>query len=496
MIVVEELTVRLGQRTLAGPISFTARPGEITALVGESGSGKTTTGLAVLGEFPPGAVVGGVVERGGGRVGYLPQHPGPALTPSRRIGSVLREIAAVRGAQDIEAAVGQAVARAHVDPGLLRRFPHQLSGGQQQRAVLALALIGDPECLVVDEPTTGQDPAHRDALAAELASLRADGTAIILLSHDLSLVRRLADETLVLRRGEVVEQGRTVWTDLREPYTRQLLAAGLTILPAGRPASAPADSPVLRVERMSARYGRRGAPVLQDLDLRLERGSTLTVRGSSGAGKSTLARCLAGLHRPYAGELRIADRVTPWPIRSRGGADRARIQYIFQDARAAFDPFRPIGAQVIRPAVNLRGEHRSTTEKALAEIAGEVGLRPELFTRRAAQLSGGELQRAALARALLAHPDILVCDEITTGLDAVTRDAVLDLLERRVRDGMALVVITHEERVARRFADRVLWLGAREDIARDSLVGSGRLVHDERGPVPAGGGDLEAQHLR
>lgn len=463
MIVVEGLTVRLGQRTLVGPISFTARPGEIVALVGESGSGKTTTGLAVLGEFPGDSVVVGTVESDLGRVGYLPQHSGPALTPSRRVGSVLREVAAVRGTGDIAAAVAHAVARAHFDPALLRRFPHQLSGGQQQRAVLALALIGDPECLVVDEPTTGQDPGHRDLLAAELESLRDDGTAIILLSHDLSLVRRLADYTLVLRRGDVVEQGRTVWTDPREPYTRQLFRAGSMEIPAGRSASAAADSPVLRVEGLSARYGRGGVPVLQDLDLRLERGSTLTVRGPSGAGKSTLARCLAGLHEPFAGELRLAEKVTPWAARFRSRADRSRLQYVFQDARAAFDPFRPIGAQAIRPAVNLRGENPSATANSLADIAGEVGIRPEHFARRAAQLSGGELQRAALARALLVHPDILVCDEITTGLDAVTREAVLDLLERRVRDGMALILITHEDRVARRFADRVLALGAVDD---------------------------------
>ncbi|WP_168217920.1 ABC transporter ATP-binding protein [Occultella kanbiaonis] len=457
MIGVEDLTVQLDHRTVVGPISFTAGPGEVIALVGESGSGKTTTGLAVMGEFPSGARVAGVVRSDPRRIGYVPQHPGAVLTPSRRVGSLLREVARVRGRAGTES-VARAVARAHLDPALLRRFPHQLSGGQQQRAVFALALIGDPDCLVVDEPTTGQDPGHRDALAAELESLREEGTAIILLSHDLALVRRLADDTLVLRRGAVVEHGRDLWAHPREPYTRQLIEAGIGEPPAGRTASAPTSSPVLRVDRLTAGYGRRGDPVLDEVELRLERGSTLTVRGPSGAGKSTLARCLAGLHQPHGGELRLAGRVTPWAVRARTGADRALVQYVFQDARAAFDPFRPIGAQVIRPVVNLRGDGRAEVAAALADVAGQVGLEPDHLARRVSQLSGGELQRAALARALLARPDVLICDEITTGLDAVTREAVLDLLERMVDGGMALVIITHEDRVARRFADRVLSL--------------------------------------
>ncbi|MFC7624359.1 ABC transporter ATP-binding protein [Microlunatus sp. GCM10028923] len=465
---VRGFTARAGGRTIVEPLSFRVGRGEVLALVGESGSGKTTTGLALLGEAMPGVVTAGSVAVDRDRVGYVPQHPGSVLTPSRRVGSVLTEIALARlrrapraGRRAAATAlVRRAAERASLDPDLLSRFPHQLSGGQQQRVVLAQALIGDPVLLVADEPTTGLDLALRDAVVAEFADLVGQGLALVLLSHDLGIVRRLADRTVVLRGGVVVEQGPDVWTAPASPYTRRLLAdADAAERLAGRaaPARAEAAPAALSVSGLEAGY-RRGSPVLHGIDLEVAGGECLVIDGPSGAGKSTLGRCIAGLHLPTAGRLRLDGRPVRWPAGRRSRDDLARSQYVFQDARSSFEPFHPVGEQAARTAIRLRGLAAPDARRAAAAAFARVGLADGLLDRRVTELSGGELQRAALARALLAEPGVLVCDEVTTGLDPVTRSRLLDLLDELRRDGLALVMITHEPAVVGRLADRVLRL--------------------------------------
>ena len=215
---IRDLRVEVDGRAIVDGVSLQALPGKVTALVGASGSGKTTTGLALLGEYPPGARVTGEVRRGGRRlVGYVPQHPAAVLNPARRIGALLTTSPAPKyatcPAAERRTAARERVLRALADAQLhdaetlLRRYPHQLSGGQQQRVVLAQALLLGARVIVADEPTTGQDALTKSRIVDQLAAVAARGIAVVLLSHDLDVVRALADEVLVMRGGRVVESG-------------------------------------------------------------------------------------------------------------------------------------------------------------------------------------------------------------------------------------------------------------------------------------------------
>lgn len=455
---IRNLRVEVGGRAIVDGVSLRALPGKVTALVGASGSGKTTTGLALLGEYPPGThVTGDVRLTAEGPVGYIPQHPAAVLNPARRISALLTDIARAqvrhlpRGRR--RAAARERVLHALTEAqlpdaeALLRRYPHQLSGGQQQRVVLAQALLLGARVVVADEPTTGQDALTKSRIVDQLAALAARGIAVVLLSHDLDVVRALADEVLVMRAGQVVESGpaHRVWLAPQHAWTRELLREQ----PEFTPPETAAGRPVLRIRDLTAHHrdGTRGtteAVHVPELDLRA--GECLAVVGRSGSGKTTLARCLAGLHRDHGGEILLDDAPLPRSLRDRDRAQLAAVQYVFQDARAAFDEHRPVLHQIARTAIRLRGtEPSAATQEALTTLTS-LGLPEVLVRRRPGQLSGGELQRAALARALLARPRVLICDEITSGLDTITRRGILDLLTALLhdRDDLSLVLITHD----------------------------------------------------
>ncbi|MDN3238334.1 ABC transporter ATP-binding protein [Glycomyces tritici] len=468
---VSDLHVRAGGNTLLDGVGFDVAAGRMLAVVGASGSGKTTTASALLGALRPGADATGTVEVGGvdalrcapGALpaAYLPQHPAAVLNPVRRIGGVLTDIARASGGGEVRARVADAMHRAGLDdPALLRRFHHQLSGGQQQRLVLAQAFLCEARLLVVDEPTTGQDLAHRDQVAAELRLAVANGLAVVLLSHDLDLVAAISDETAVLERGSIVEHGTTgaVFERPAHEYTRRLLAARTGSGPRVATTGAPAP---IRIEGtgLTVTAGRARTRILDEVDFHVRAGECLAIVGASGSGKTTLARCIAGLQRADAGSLALDGVPLSLGDRRRTRAERAKVQYVFQDARGAFDEHRDIVSQVARTAIRLRA---LTTREARAEaerLLDEVGLTTATASRRRDRLSGGQLQRAALARALAARPDVLICDEITSGLDAITQRGILDLLdELMARTGVSLLLITHEPAVADRLADRTLRL--------------------------------------
>ncbi|MFB6835725.1 ABC transporter ATP-binding protein [Streptomyces sp. NPDC056361] len=475
---ISRLRVEIDGRAIVDGIDLRVLPGTITALVGASGSGKTTTGLALLGAYPDGARVSGHVRVPDGPVGYIPQHPAAVLNPARRIGALLGDIARTqvghlprrgRRAAVRERVIG-ALAQARLPDAetILRRYPHQLSGGQQQRVVLAQALLLGTKVLVADEPTTGQDPLTKRGIVDRLAAVARDGIAVVLLSHDLDVVRALADEVLVLRNGRVVESGAPERLRLapRHPWTAELLASASGGTPIG---PATTGDTVLTTGPLTARHGRTAVLRLPGLTLRA--GECLAVVGRSGSGKTTLARSLAGLHRHHDADLLLDGLPLPRSLRDRTRRQLAAVQYVFQDAAAAFDEHRPVLHQVARTAVRLRGTAEAAAlNEALTTLAA-LGLTEAVARRRPGALSGGELQRAALARALLARPRVLICDEITSGLDTVTRQGLLDTLAGLMADrrDLSLVLVTHDMSTA-------------TTASRIAVLEAGHLV--EEGPAP------------
>jgi peptide/nickel transport system ATP-binding protein len=485
LVRVADLRATVGGKILVADIDFHIAPGEVLAIVGASGSGKTTIGSALLGALKRGVVATGAVEVAGVDVlhcapsevpaAYLPQHPAAVLNPVRRIGGVLHDIATAsdrrrrtggasdrsgrnpaRGGGTGEAErITSALHRVGLDdPTLLRRFPHQLSGGQQQRLVLAQAFLCEAKLLVADEPTTGQDPGHRAQVAAELRLAAANGMAVVLLSHDLDLVEAISDDTVVLESGKMREHRPTaeLFAEPRHDYTRRLLAARAV---ERAPAVGAEVSIRIAGRGLTVEVG-RGHRILDGVDFEARQGECLAVIGASGSGKTTLARTVAGLQQATVGDLRLGDAPLPVKGRRRTRAERSRVQYVFQDARASFDEHRSIADQVARSAIRLRGMDTEAAKTEAERVLAAVGLAVETAGRRRDKLSGGQLQRAALARALAAGPEVLVCDEITSGLDAITQRGVLDLLAALKADGLTILLITHEQAVADQLADKVL----------------------------------------
>lgn len=493
---VEDLRVTVGGRILVNGVSFTVLSGRCTALTGPSGSGKSTTGLALLGEYPAGARVTGSVEVAG-PAGYIPQQPAAVLNPARRAGALLTDIARAAGGGRTERAgrVGAALRAAQIgDPELvLRSYPHQLSGGQQQRAVLAQALLAGTPVVVADEPTTGQDPLTKERVVAELRAVLGRGVGVVLLSHDAEVVRELADDVVVLGEGRAMAAppGATSRRTPRSAVTtpQPTTADGGPTGPVERPPHpGRGAAAALRVESVTAWHGRRrsGPTVLHGASLVLGSGECLAVVGRSGSGKTTLARCLAGLHRRWSGRVLLGDEPLPRSVRNRDRSELAAVQYVFQDARASFAAYRPLSDQVARTAVRLRGADPDAARTEAVSALATVGLDADTAARPPGGLSGGELQRAALIRALLARPRVLLCDEITAGLDPVARQGICTLLAELATgsgggvlsgEGMALVVITHDLSVAAHLADRIAVL----DDGRVVESGPARQVLSEPG---------------
>ncbi|TCC56468.1 ABC transporter ATP-binding protein [Kribbella pittospori] len=453
-----------GHAVLVDGVSFVVGVGEVTALVGASGSGKTTSALALLGEVGEGVRLEGRVEVGGevivdgngvteaaagvrGRVvAYMPQHPGSALNPARRIGTTLRELEGLhhRGESVVPGALR--AAQLPADRETLRRFPHQFSGGQRQRVALAQALTCRPKVLVLDEPSTGLDSITRLQLVHELRELAADGLGILLLSHDLDLVRALATRVVVLSAGRVIDSG---GPDVL-PEAPDLERSGTTA----------AGHPLLQAMKLSASLRPRGRdPILHEIDLAVRPGACVGVVGRSGSGKTTLARCLAGLHERYTGGLLLDDEPLP-VLRKRSRPQNRRVQYVWQEVRGSFDERRPVDQQVARTAQRLRGlDPKQAHAEAVATLA-RLGVSAMTAARTPSRLSGGELQRAALARAVLAHPDVLICDEITTALDDRGTALVVELLTELKDRGTALIWIGHDLGLVAAVSDHVLVIDA------------------------------------
>ncbi|WP_418119225.1 ABC transporter ATP-binding protein [Variovorax sp. 350MFTsu5.1] len=487
-LTVENLSISAGTATLVDNLSFSVQPGEVLALIGESGSGKTTTALALMGHARHGcSISGGRVRIGdtdvlaldaraqralrGRTVAYIAQSAAASFNPSRMIMDQVVEPTVIHGLCRRAEAEAKAVQLfrelALPDPeGIGSRYPHQVSGGQLQRLMAAMALIGDPDLVILDEPTTALDVTTQiEVLRAFRRVVRERRATAVYVSHDLAVVAQMADHILVLRNGTMRELNATgqILTAPADDYTRSLLAAARPQV--RTPANATDDGRelLLEVRQLSAGYGpvdaqgRPAKPILQDIDLKLYRGQAIGVIGESGSGKTTLARAVAGLLKPSSGSVLFHGRELKPTLQQRERDELRRIQIVFQMADTALNPSQIIERILARPLEFYKGLRGEPLRRRIGELLDLVKLPRTVGGRLPGGLSGGQKQRVNLARALAAEPDLILCDEVTSALDTVVGAAVLDLMAELRRElGVSYLFISHDLHTVRAVCDEIV----------------------------------------
>jgi microcin C transport system ATP-binding protein len=495
LLQVQHLYVGFGGQDVVKDLSFSIQAGEKLALVGESGSGKTITALSLLrlvgdAQLRGEALMGGrnllqIPEREmravrGDEIAVIFQEPMTALNPLMTMGAQIAEVLQLKQGLGDKAAWAQAVQLLATTgiPEPERRagsYPHQLSGGQRQRAMIAMALASRPKLLIADEPTTALDVSLRGQILELLSDLqRQTGMAVLLITHDLPLVRHFADRVAVMEKGRLVEQGpvQEVFAAPQHPYTQKLLASTPQRQVVARQPDAPA---VLQTQGLEVAYAtplpgirgwfRKGRfEALRGASMVLGRGQTLGVIGESGSGKSTLAQAILGL-LPSHGELRIEQQSWQRPPQRNSAANqqlRRKVQVVFQDPFSSLSPRMTVqeivgeGLQLAQPAL-VAAQLREQVLAMLHEVGMTEAQFPGLLDRYPHEFSGGQRQRLAIARALIVDPEILVLDEPTSALDVTIQQQVLGLLQRLQRErGLSYLLITHDVAVIRAMAHEVL----------------------------------------
>ncbi|QEI06587.1 ABC transporter ATP-binding protein [Pigmentiphaga aceris] len=486
LLTVENLQIRAG---VDGPLavddlSFTMAAGEIVALVGESGSGKTMAARSAIGLLPaPMQVCAGSITFQGARldasdakamrrvrgahIGMVFQEPMVSLNPALTIGRQMSEALALHtklNANDIRQRCLTMLQRIGIKDAerCLASYPHQFSGGMRQRIMLASVMLLSPALLIADEPTTALDClAQLDVIELMLELTREQGTAILFISHDLSLVARYANKVIVMRNGKAVEQGRTqdILLSPKAEYTRQLLDA----LPRrGALAALPEHArPLLDVTGVSIEHPgpraffRRSKPnrVVHDVDLSIAPGETLALVGGSGSGKTTLGRAVVGLVNPCAGEISFQGLDI---LKAGNRVHRLQCQMIFQDPYSSLNPRMKVGDILAEPLRHEPDMNAAARAARVSDTLVDVGLAAHFADRFPHQLSGGQRQRVAIGRALVRRPRLVIADEPISALDMTIQKQILELFERLQKQyGFACLFISHDLAAVERIAHRV-----------------------------------------
>jgi len=463
---------------------------EILCIVGESGSGKSMVSRAILGLFASSKIrirSGSILFNGEDLARATParlralrtrhiamvfQEPMTALNPVMKIGRQILEVLDVHGdgpPQGRRQRVLDILEAVNLPdpPRIFDAYPHQLSGGQRQRAMIAMALVLEPDVLIADEPTTALDVTTQAQILALIREIqRKRQMGVLFITHDFGVVADIADRIVVMQHGKVVEQGTAeeVLSAPRAAYTRDLLAAVPALKPPAGPTRFDAQPDVLRVEGLSKTYGLAGwlpgsrgrqVQAVKSVSLTVRRGETLGIVGESGSGKSTLARCITRLIDPDGGQIRV-NGVDLVPLGQRAlRAERRRMQMVFQDPYGSLDPRKTVGSLIAEGPI-VHGTAPDAARARAVELLELVGLDRRALERFPHEFSGGQRQRIGLARALALDPDILVLDEPVSALDVLVQEQVLKLLaDIRVRLGLTVLFITHDLRVACQVCDRI-----------------------------------------
>ncbi|HEY1127809.1 MAG TPA: ABC transporter ATP-binding protein [Roseateles sp.] len=488
-------------RRLIDNVSFAIQAGQVLALVGESGSGKTLAGRTVLRLLPPQLKqVSGTLTFAGQDLASLPeseirklrgsamgmvfQEPMVSLNPAMRIGEQLCEGLLLHEALSRAEAHERAVAMLRrvriADPeACMKSFPHQFSGGMRQRIMLASVMLVKPRLLIADEPTTALDSLSQREVMEIMAELtRTEGTAVLLITHDLGLVARYADTVVVLEKGHHVESGpaRQVLTDPAKPYTRSLIDA----LPQRRDKyrTQTHGEPLIEARALTVSFPgtsswrSKASPkrALNGVSLAVQPGEVVAIVGGSGSGKTTLGRAMLGLLPIESGELRYRGQPVPRHGAAAARAFRLDCQLVFQDPYSSLNPRRRIGDAVGEPLLHVAGLSREQRHQRVGAMLAEVGL-AGFEDRYPHALSGGQRQRVAIARALIGEPGFVVADEPVSALDMSIQKQVLQLLKTmQAQRRFACMFISHNMAVVSEIADRIVVMDGGQIIEEGSVA--------------------------
>ena len=496
LLTVRGLTVAFGGHEVVHGIDFCIAPGERVALVGESGSGKTVSALSLL-RLATHAQIGGQALFDGRDLLSMPEHEiravrgrdiamifqepmtalNPLMTVGDQIAEVLRLKSAAGQAQSALTAIELLAKTGIKQPErCAQSYPHQQSGGQRQRAMIAMALAGHPKLLLADEPTTALDVSLRGQILDLLTRLQqANGMAVLMITHDLNLVRRFADRVIVMENGSVVEQGATstVFEQPKHSYTQRLINSqprrDVALMTSGdgdiRPVMVASGLRVcyaIPLPGIRGWFKRAEFVAVHGADFELLPGQTLGIMGESGSGKSTLALAALGL-LPFQGELHMSGQT--WSAHAaRNKALRRQVQVVFQDPFSSLSP-RMTVEEIVGEGLGVHAPELSKSQRQQRVMGAlrDVGLGDDdadmarTLQRYPHEFSGGQRQRLAIARALIINPTMLVLDEPTSALDVTVQQQVLQLLQRLQRErGLSYLLITHDVDVVRAMAHHVL----------------------------------------
>ena len=480
---------------IVNDVDLTLHRGEVIGLIGESGAGKSTIGIASMGYAKPGCrITGGEIvfdgmdlrkasdeelrKLRGARIAYVAQSAAASFNPAHKLIEQYCEMPVTHGVKsraDAEKEAKELYRRLRLpDPENIGfRYPHQVSGGQLQRAMTAMAMSCQPDLIVFDEPTTALDVTTQiEVLAAIKEIVHRFNTAAIYITHDLAVVAQMADRIMVLKLGDMIEEGdaREMLANPKEEYTSQLIAVRTF---RKEFEEAVDESPVLKVENVSASYG-GGVLVLKNISMEIHKGRTVAVVGESGSGKSTLARAITGLLPPLEGRVTYHGEVLPPALKQRNRDQLRRMQMIYQLPDTALNPRQRIRDIIGRPVEFYLGVTGAKKQERIRELLEMIELDPDQFINRyPGELSGGQKQRICIARALAAEPELIICDEPTSALDQLVAEEILKLLQSLQNElRISYMFITHDLATVRAIADEIVVMllgeiveqGLKEDV--------------------------------
>ena len=491
-----------GQTMAVDGVSFKVEKGATLGIVGESGCGKSTLARALMAYCRPGAeIIGGEVvfdgvdilqlqdegirELRGRRIAMVPQDPLTSLTYHMKVGAQVDEILKIH--QKLDAAKARLYTLKLFDgtnlpepEKIYGRYPHENSGGQRQRVVIAGALACEPDLLILDEPTTALDTTTEMQVLKLVKELRDRlGTALVYITHDLTLTDYMCENVLVMLDGKIVEQGEAsdIFSAPQTDYGKMLVSsiprvdAEPTEIDEIQPIQIDKTiEPLLSVDHLSFRYTQQWSfaalfnPQIEplavdDVSFQLHHGETLGLVGESGSGKSTIANIIAGLMAPTTGNIAFDGMGLDVIDKDRSTDLRRRIQLIFQDPLSSLNPRRRIESILTRPQEIFFGVRGQAARDRAVELLEDMELSADLLKRFPRQLSGGQQQRVAIARAFAANPDLILCDEITSALDVSVQAHVLKLLKGiQQKTGAACLFISHDLGVVKQVADETVVL--------------------------------------